>query len=53
MVRVWHSASGWTKGAVVVEIEDEERFPLWCGDAPKEFHFEAWKGGARVVVAPR
>jgi hypothetical protein len=51
MVRVWHSASGWTKGAVVVEIEDEERFSLWCGDAPKEFHFEAWKGGARVVVA--
>jgi hypothetical protein len=50
-VRVWHSVSGWTKGAVVVEIGDEMSFPLWCGDAPKEFHFEAWKGGARVVVA--
>jgi hypothetical protein len=50
-VKVWHSASGWTKGAAVVEIGDEERFPLWCGDAPKEFHFEAWKAGAEVVVA--
>jgi hypothetical protein len=49
-VRVWHSRSKWPT-AVVVEIGEEMSFPLWCAGAPKEFHFEAWKGGARVVVA--
>jgi hypothetical protein len=49
-VRVWYSRSKWPT-AVVVEIGEEMSFPLWCAGAPKEFHFEAWKGGARVVVA--
>jgi len=49
-VRVWRSRSG-LPDAVVVEIGDEESFPLWCAGAPEEFHFEAWREGTRVVVA--